>query len=101
MPPWIPLFGFGRVGRLIMLTRSTMALPSLARTRSTRPRAPRSLPVVTSTWSFFFTFAFISDDLRRQGDDLHEPSLAQLPRHRAEDARAHRLPPPRCPPRGR
>ena len=45
MPPWIPLFGFGRVCRLIMFTRSTIALPSTARTRSTFPVAPRSLPV--------------------------------------------------------
>src|SRR6185312_2574695 len=32
-----------------------------------------------------------SDDLRRQGDDLHEPLLAQLARHRTEDAGADRL----------
>src|SRR6187401_2961333 len=84
MPPWMPLFGFGRVWRLIMFTRSTIALPSAARTRSTRPRAPRFLPVVTRTWSFFFTFNFgISDYLRRQGDDLHELPLAQLAGHRA------------------
>src|SRR5436305_8921016 len=87
----MPLFGFGLVCCFIMFSRSTMALPSLARTRSTLPRSPRSLPVVTSTWSFFLTFTFISNDLRRQGDDLHEPLLAQLARHRTEDAGADGL----------
>src|SRR4051794_20365227 len=99
MPPWIPLLGFGLVCRLIMFTRSTMALPLPARIRRTRPRAPRALPVVTSTWSFFLTFTWvfapfisdISDDLRRERHDLHDPPLAQLPRHRTEHARADRL----------
>src|ERR1700680_389345 len=87
-----------------MFTCSTIALPLPDSTRSTRPRAPRLLPAVTSTWSFFRIFSFSmpcsfalcrrlapSDDLGRQRHDLHEPPLPQLARHRPEDAGADRL----------
>src|SRR6201992_260378 len=103
MPPWIPLVGFGLVCRLIMFTCSTTALPLAARTRRTRPRAPRFLPAVTSTWSFLCTFSLgisrSSDDLGRQRHDLHETPLPQLARHRPEHARADRLPARRGHPR--
>src|SRR5437764_519958 len=57
MPPLMFLPGFGFVWRLIMFTPSTMrrslARSSPGRTFSTRPRLPRSLPLMTSTLSFF------------------------------------------------
>src|SRR5205823_4904930 len=56
MPPWTCLPGFGFVWRLIMFTPSTMsriAPCSPGSTFRTRPRLPRSLPVMTSTLSFF------------------------------------------------
>src|SRR5205814_7796805 len=52
MPPLMFLPGFGFVWRLIMFTPSTIRRtlsPSPGRTFSTRPRLPRSLPVMTST----------------------------------------------------
>src|SRR5207244_13431347 len=55
MPPLTFLPGFGFVWRLIMFTPSTMSrfFPSVpGRTFKTRPRLPRSLPVMTSTFSF-------------------------------------------------
>src|SRR4051794_17905333 len=76
----------------------------------TLPLAPLSLPAITSTVSPFLTFmrsprcarlsqsccfsSFArcarSQDLRREGDDLHEPLVAELATDRPEDA---------CPPR--
>src|ERR1043166_3532760 len=53
MPPWICLPGFGFVWRLIMFTPSMTRRFFSGTTRSTRPRLPRSLPVMTSTLSFF------------------------------------------------
>src|SRR5262245_59132537 len=41
--------------------------------------------------SFFFTRTPMSDDLRRERDDLHEALAAQLARDRPEDAGADRL----------
>src|SRR5262245_34814738 len=78
-------------------------------TRRTLPLAPRFLPEITRTSSFFLILVFLivvspslsiqgicprsarSDDLRSERDDLHELALAQLARDRAEDARADRL----------
>src|SRR5262249_15701815 len=53
MPPLTFLPGFGFVCRLIMFTPSTMSRFFSGRTLSTRPRLPRSFPVITTTVSFF------------------------------------------------
>src|ERR1051325_3579558 len=104
MPPWMFFDGFGLVCFLVKFTRSTMAVPLVERTRSTRPRLPASLPERTTTVSplrpcglwIGYCFAFevrpymsVSlDDFRGEGDDLHELPLAELAGHGAEDARA-------------
>src|SRR5262249_48106981 len=68
-------------------------------------RLPRSLPVITSTLSFFRSGVASRlmvaipgqpgraalQDLRRERDDLHELPLAQLARHGTEDAGPDRL----------
>src|SRR5687768_7140312 len=54
----------------------------------TLPVTPRSLPLMTMTRSPFLIFIAMSEHLRRQRDDSHEPLLAQLAADRAEDARA-------------
>src|SRR5215207_4500413 len=53
------------------------------------PVLPLSLPEITTTLSSLRSF--ISEHLRGERDDLHEPAVAQLARHRAEDARAARV----------
>src|ERR687896_667943 len=53
------------------------------------PVLPLSLPEITTTSSS--VRSFISEHLRGERDDLHEPAVAQLTRHRAEDARAARV----------
>src|SRR5436189_5575598 len=73
-----------------------MFTPSMTRrfvsgaTFSTRPRLPRSLPVITSTLSFLRIGVAKLDmalqDLRRERNDLHEPALAQLARDGPEHA---------------
>src|SRR5262249_57280775 len=93
-PPLIWRPGFGFVWRLIMFRPSTITRFVEGRTFSTRPRLPRSLPVVTTTLSFRRTGVCrrdISENLRSQRNDLHEPALAQLAGHRPEHARADRL----------
>src|SRR5437016_1200043 len=70
-------------------------------TRSTLPRLPRSLPLMTITSSPDLMRAAIrgppgcaqprSQDLRRERDDLHEVPFAQLARDGAEDARPARV----------
>src|SRR5918997_60441 len=55
----------------------------------TLPFAPLSLPAITSTVSPFLIF--MSEHLRSEGDDLHEPLVAQFAPHRAEDAGPPRL----------
>src|SRR5262245_26996292 len=98
MPPCTCLPGFGFVCRLIMFTPSTISRFFSGTTRSTRPRLPRSLPVITRTLSFFrigvanldISFPALQH-FGRQRNDLHEPPLAQLARHRTEHARADRL----------
>src|SRR5690349_4757949 len=64
--------------------------------RSTVPRLPLSLPVVTMTSSPFLIFSMflsvvLSEHFRRKRDDLHDTLAAQLARHRPEDTRAERL----------
>src|SRR5262249_10192372 len=91
----------GRVCRLIMLTPSTISRFLSGTIFRTRPRFPRSFPVMTSTVSFFRMGvpscdislsprppASRSEHFRRQRNDLHEPPLAQLARDRAEHAGA-------------
>src|SRR3954465_1244852 len=53
------------------------------------PVLPLSLPEITMTSSS--VRSFISEHLRRERDDLHEPAVAQLAGHRPEDARAARV----------
>src|SRR4029453_16760768 len=93
MPPcrsfWVGFWCF-----LMRLSRSTSTRPSAGRTRSTLPRFPRSRPAITTTVSPFRTCACAiasSDDLGGQRDDLGELLVAQLARHRPEDAGAHRI----------
>src|SRR3954466_8751649 len=75
-----------------MFTPSTTTWPSSS-TLTTVPRRPLSRPAVTTTSSplriLFITFS--SEHFRRQRDDLHERSRAQLARDRSKDARADRL----------
>src|SRR5206468_5694553 len=52
MPPLMFLPGFGFVWRLIMFTPSTIRRFFSGSTFSTRPRLPRSLPVMIRTLSF-------------------------------------------------
>src|SRR5215210_6768739 len=52
----------------------------------TLPVTPRSLPLMTMTRSPFLIFIAMSEHLRRQRDDAHEPLLTQLAADRAEDA---------------
>src|SRR3954466_16060095 len=52
------------------------------------PVLPLSLPEITMTSSS--VRSFISEHLRRERDDLHEPAVAQLAGHRPEDARPAR-----------
>src|SRR5207247_1023971 len=94
MPPLTFFPGFGFVWRLIMFTPSTISRFLSGSTLSTRPRLPRSLPVMIRTLSFFRSGVARRDtleNLRRQRNDLHEAALAQLAGHGAEHARADRL----------
>src|SRR6476619_3702344 len=89
-PPWLTTL----VCFLTRLTPSTMTRCSSRSTRITLPSAPLSLPAITLTVSPFLIFIAcfpISEHLRCERDDLHEPLVAQLAAHRAEDARAARL----------
>src|SRR3954447_222809 len=88
-PCWTTLVCF-----LTRLTPSTTTRRSSRSTRITLPSAPLSLPAITFTVSPFLIFMEcfpISEHLRCQRDDLHEPLVAQLAPDRAEDARATRL----------
>src|SRR5262245_2821969 len=114
--------GFGFVWRLIMFTPSTIRRFLSGSTFRIRPFLPRSLPVITSTLSFFRSgvatlgistargtqstrsaqrtivlcglaaLACSLQHLRCERNDLHEPALTQLARDRSEHARADRLP---------
>src|ERR1044072_297638 len=59
-------------------------------TRMTLPVLPLSLPEMTITLSSWRILDAMSEPLRSERDDLHEAAVAQLARHRAEDARAAR-----------
>src|ERR1044072_670100 len=52
----------------------------------TLPDTPLSLPLTTRTRSPFLIFIPMSEHLRGERDDAHEPLLPQLAAHRAEDA---------------
>src|SRR3954447_12946441 len=56
----------------------------------TLPVLPLSLPEMTITLSSVL-IRMASEHLRSERDDLHEPAVAQLARHGAEDARAARV----------
>src|SRR5262249_58897282 len=82
------------VMRLCLVTRlmpSTTTLFVAGSAEMTLPRTPRSLPAMTTTSSPFLTFIGLQH-LGCERNDLHEPLVAQLPAHRAEDARATWLP---------
>src|SRR5207253_3842389 len=104
----MPLSSFGVAARLCfftMFTPSTTTRNSLGCTRSTLPSFPRCSPEITRTVSplaicslwrsgsrgpasrrlFLKTSGFMSDHLRRERYDLHEPFLAQLAPHGSED----------------
>src|SRR4051812_15701240 len=87
-PPWLTTL----VCRLMRLTPSTITRCSSRSTWMTLPSAPLSLPAITLTVSPFLIFTLISEHLRRERNDLHEPLLAQLAAHGAEDARATGFP---------
>src|SRR3954451_17861143 len=57
----------------------------------TLPVLPLSLPAITTTSSSVRIFMPMSEDLRGEADDLHEAAVAQLARHRPEDARPARV----------
>src|SRR6478609_5588935 len=85
-PCWTTLVCF-----LTRLTPSTTTRCSSRSTRITLPSAPLSLPAITLTVSPFLIFIAcfpISEHLRCERDDLHEPLVAQLAAHGAEDAGA-------------
>src|SRR4051812_36294668 len=88
-PCWTTLVCF-----LTRLTPSTTTRSSSRSTWITLPSAPLSLPAITLTVSPFLIFIAcfpISEHLRCERDDLHEPLVAQLAADGAEDARAARL----------
>src|SRR3954453_5657313 len=89
-PPFAPRWVV--VTRVCLVTRLTPSTTTLLVTGSaamTLPLTPRSLPAMTTTSSPFFTF--MSEHLGSERNDLHEPLVAQLAAHRAEDARTARL----------
>ena len=51
--------GFGRVWRLIMLTRSTITRLGGREDAQDLPWRPRSLPAITTTVSSFLSFVFV------------------------------------------
>src|SRR5688572_1201990 len=81
-----------------MLTDSITTLLSLGWTRSTRPRAPLSLPAITRTLSsrlmlvFFVIFLLLPlQHFRGERDYLHEPGLAKFASNRSKDTRPLRI----------
>src|SRR2546428_6171447 len=103
MPPLMLRWGLGRVCFLVKPTPCTMMRFFSGMTLRILPCLPASRPAMTWTTSFLRSrmrtrggeaawAAMALEDLRGQGDDLHELLVAQLAGHRAEHARAHRLP---------
>src|SRR6478672_8892486 len=91
-PPWLTTL----VCRLMRFTPSTITRSRSDCTAMTLPSAPLSLPAMTRTTSPFLIFRLrlsfgMSEHLRGQRDDPHEPLLPQLAADRAEDAGAARL----------
>src|SRR5215471_4852397 len=74
-----------------MFRPSTYTRALAGSTRCTKPVLPRSLPPMTTTSSPLRILRAMLENLRREGDDLHEVAVAQLARHRAEDARPARV----------
>src|SRR5262245_12267749 len=97
MPPVVPVRPPAWTTLVCFLTRFTPSTTTRCSSRSTwitRPSAPLSLPAITLTVSPFLIFIAcfpISEHLRRERDDLHEPLVTQLAADGAEDARAARL----------
>src|SRR5574343_781360 len=92
MPPVMPLIGFGLACFLTMAIPSTTTW-SDSSTRSTVPRLPLSLPVMTTT-SSPLRILFIPISLQhfgRERNDLHEALATQLTRHRPKNTGADRL----------
>src|SRR3954451_24038766 len=83
----------GRWCRVVMLRPSTNTRCLFGSTVSTVPVLPLSLPDMTFTVSPLRILkpAMALKHLRRQRDDLHEVAVAQLARHRPEDAGAARV----------
>src|SRR3954466_6532445 len=73
-----------------MFRPSTYTRSRLGSTRMTLPVLPLSLPAMTTTVSSVLIL-MASEHLRRERDDLHEAAVAQLARHRPEDARPARV----------
>src|SRR5574343_719858 len=92
MPPATPFIGFGRTCFFARLTPSTTTWSASTR-RTTVPRLPLSLPVVTTTSSPLRIFSIVSllQNFRSQRHDLHETLGTQFAGYRAKDARADRL----------
>src|SRR5512145_218313 len=76
---------------MAMFTPSTTALFADGFTEVISPCLPLSLPARTTTLSPFFSFAAISQHLRRQRDDLHEVLRTQLAHDRPEDTGTDRF----------
>src|SRR3954451_20639594 len=83
----------GRWCRVVMLRPSTNTRCLFGSTVSTVPVLPLSLPDMTFTVSPLRILkpAMALKHLRSQRDDLHEVAVAQLARHRPEDAGAARV----------
>src|SRR5258706_6737890 len=87
-----PPFGLScdlRIALLITLMPSTSTRFFSGYTCNTLPTLPFSSPDSTTTISFFFTC--ISDNLRRERNDLGEILVAQLTGHRPKNACAFRV----------
>src|SRR5512135_1710211 len=99
------LVAVARRWRFTTFTPSMTMRPVFGRTRRTLPRFPLSSPEITCTvsplvrcsvirtgaacrrrFAFLYTSGFMLQHLRRQRDDLHVALLAELARHRPEDA---------------
>src|SRR5271156_4535057 len=100
MPPLMLRCGLGWTCFLTMRTCSTKIRFLSPSTRSTRPRLPLSVPVITSTVSLRCNFNAITsphflgrllDNFRSQGHNLQKLLFAQFAGHGTKDAGAYRL----------